>query len=186
MPWWIYLVAAIALLTVLLLATYNAVVRGRNQAQESWSGVEVQLKRRRDLVPNLVASVAAYAGHENDLLRLVTERRVGAESASHAGPTQAVQAENHLTGALRGLFVVVERYPQLKASANFMQLQRELVNVENNVAGARAIYNGNARRYNDRIQSIPAVFFIGLFGFRALPYVEAAAAERGVGRIDFA
>jgi LemA protein len=186
MPWWIYLLAALVLIGLLLLGTYNSVVKRKNQADESWSGVDVQLKRRRDLVPNLVTSVAAYAGHEADVLRLVTERRVAADSAAHAGASQAVAAENHLTGALRGLFVVVERYPELKASENFMQLQGQLVAVENNVAAARAIYNSNARRYNDRIQSIPAVLFIGAFGFRALPYVEAAAAERGVGRVDFA
>ncbi len=186
MPAWIYLLAAAALVGFLVLATYNAVVKAKNQAEESWSGVDVQLKRRRDLIPNLVAAVAAYAKHEAGVLQVVTETRAAAESAAHGGPATAAPAENHLTGALRGLFAVVERYPQLKADGNFMQLQRELVNVENNVQGSRAIYNSNARRYNDRIQSFPAVVFIRYFGFRALPYVEAAQQERGLGRVDFA
>jgi LemA protein len=186
MPWWIYLVAVLAVLALIVLAIYNGVVKAQNKARESWSGVDVQLRRRRDLVPNLVASVAAYAKHEAEVLEFVTEMRVGAESAAQAGPAQAAPAENRLTGSLRGLFAVVERYPQLKADANFLQLSGELVRVENNVAAARAIYNSNARRYNDRIQTFPANTFIGSLGFRALPYVEAAASERGVGRVDFA
>jgi LemA protein len=186
MPWWIYLVAVLAVLALIVLAIYNGVVKAQNKARESWSGVDVQLRRRRDLVPNLVASVGAYAKHEAQALTMVTEMRAGAESAAHAGPPQAVPAENRLTGALRGLFAVAERYPELKADANFLQLSGELVNIENNVAAARAIYNSNARRYNDRIQTFPANTFIGSFGFRALPYVEAAARERGVGRVDFA
>lgn len=185
MPWWIYLVGALILVGLLVLATYNAVVKAKNQAEESWSGVDIQLKRRRDLIPNLVATVQAYATHEATVLQTVTETRALAESSSAGGPARAVPAENHLTGSLRGLFVVVERYPELKADANFLELQNQLVRIENNVLGARAIYNGNARRYNDRIQSFPANVFIGSFGFRALPYVEAAAHERGVGRIDF-
>lgn len=186
MPWWIFLVIALFVIAFLLLSLYNGVVKAKNQADESWSGVEVQLKRRRDLVPNLVATVSAYAAHESQVLSMVTESRAMAESSSQAGPAQAAPAENQLTGALRGLFIVVERYPQLKANANFLTLQRELVGVENNVAGSRALYNSNARRYNDRIQTIPTKIFIGSFGFRSLPYVEAAAHERGVGRVDFA
>lgn len=186
MPWWIFLVAAFFLIAFLLLSLYNGVVKAKNQADESWSGVDVQLKRRRDLVPNLVTTVSAYAGHESQVLTMLTESRAVAESSSHAGPAQAAPAENHLTAALRGLFIVSERYPQLKAAANFLALQRELVSIENNVAGSRALYNSNARRYNDRIQSFPANVFIGSLGFRSLPYVEAAAHERGIGRVDFA
>ena len=186
MPWWGYLTVAMIFVVVYLFSTYNAVVKLRNQVGESWSGVDVQLKRRRDLVPNLVAAVAAYAKHEAQVLELVTDSRTMAESASHAGPAQAAKAENTLTGSLRGLFVVAENYPQLKADGNFMQLQKELVSIENNVASARAIYNSNARKFNDRIQSIPANFVAGPLGFRACPYVEAAARERGLPRIDFA
>lgn len=186
MPWWIYLLGAAFFVGFVVLATYNLAVSAQNAADEAWSGVDVQLKRRRDLVPNLVAAVGAYAKHEQAVLQIVTETRAAAAAATHGGPSKAAPAENHLTGALRGLFAVVERYPELKADANFMQLQRELVNIENNVQGARAIYNGNARRLNDRIQMFPANLYIRQFGFRALPYVEAAASERGVGRVDFA
>lgn len=185
MQWWLYILLAIVLVGVLVLVTYNAVVKAKNQAEEAWSGVDVQLKRRRDLVPNLVASVQAYATHEASVLQTVTETRALAASAAASGPAAAAPAENHLTGALRGLFVIAERYPQLKADGNFMQLQKELVSIENNVTAARAIYNSNARKYNDKIQMFPANVFIGSFGFRSLPYVEAAAHERGVGRIDF-
>lgn len=185
MPWWIYLVGAAMLIALFVLALYNGAVKARNQAVESWSGVDVQLRRRRDLIPNLVASVKAYAAHEAEALESVTEARALAESASHGGPTMAVPAENHLTGSLRGLFVVSERYPQLKADRNFMQLQRTLVDVENNVTASRAIYNSNTRRYNDKIQTFPANLILGPFGFRSMPYVEAAAHDRGIGRIDF-
>lgn len=185
MPWWTYLVGAGLLLVLYALALYNGAVKAKNEASEAWSGVDVQLRRRRDLVPNLVASVQAYATHEASVLQTVTETRALAASAASGGPAVAAPAENHLTGALRGLFVVVERYPQLKADQNFMQLQRELVNIENNVTAARAIYNSNARRFNDRILTFPGNPFLRLFAFRPLPYVEAAAHERGVGRIDF-
>lgn len=182
---WLAVIAAICLIGLYLLLLYNGMVKGNNMAEEGWSGVEVQMKRRRDLIPNLVSSVQAYAAHEAETLQHVTEDRVVAESAVHAGPSQAARAENHLTNSLRGLFAVVERYPQLKADANFMQLQNELVEIENNVTAARAIYNGNARSFNDRIQTFPSRLFAGTFGFHALPYVEAAARERGVARVDF-
>ncbi len=186
MPWWLYLIGTLVVLAFLVLWLYNRVVSAKNQAVEAWSGVEVQLRRRRDLVPNLVAAVAAYAQHEQAALQVVTEMRAAANAAAHHGAALAAPAENRLTGSLRGLFAVAERYPQLKADGNFLQLQRALVDTENNVQGARAIYNGNARRYNDRIQMLPTSLFIGYFGFRALPYAESAATERGVGRIDFA
>lgn len=183
---WLIVVGAVCLLGLVLLALYNGMVKARNEAEEAWSGVDVQLRRRRDLVPNLVTTVQAYATHEAETLRAVTEDRVVADSAAHAGAKQAVRAENRLTDSLRALFAVVERYPQLKADGNFLQLQAQLVAIENNVAAARAIYNGNARRFNDRIQTFPARLVAGSLGFADLPYVEAAARERGVGRVDFA
>lgn len=185
MPIWLIIALAFFVLASYLLGLYNSLVRARNMADESWSGVEVQLKRRRDLIPNLVETVKAYAAHEAQTLQEVTEDRVVAVSASHAGPAQAAPAENRLTQGLRNIFAVAESYPNLKADANFRQLSQELVNIENNVAGARAIYNGNARSYNDKSQSFPANAFAGTLGFKARPYVEAAAKERGVGRIDF-
>lgn len=182
---WLYISAAFFIISAFVLGLYNQLVRARNMADESWSGVDVQLRRRRDLIPNLVETVKAYAAHEAQTLQELTEDRVIAESASHAGPAQAAPAENRLTQGLRNIFAVAENYPNLKADANFRQLSQELVNLENNVAGARAIYNGNARSYNDKIQQFPANLFASTLGFRARPYVEAAAKERGVGRIDF-
>ncbi|MFT4050162.1 MAG: LemA family protein [Solirubrobacterales bacterium] len=185
MAWWVYLFFALLIVVLFGLALFNMAVKARNQAEESWSGVDIQLKRRRDLIPNLVAAVQAYATHEAGVLQTVTETRALAQSAAQSGASAAVPAENHLTGALRGLFVVVERYPQLKADQNFLQLQNELVKIENNVTGARAIYNSNARRLNDRLQTFPGNLYLGTFGLRTMPYVEAAAHERGVGRVDF-
>ena len=178
MPIWVIIVGAIALVAAFLVVLYNGLVKARNQTDESWSGVDIQLKRRRDLLPNLVATVQAYAAHESATLQMVTEARVAADAAADAGSNYAAVAENRVTVSLRGLFVVAEKYPDLKADKNFRQLQLTLVDIENNVAGARSIYNGNARRYNDKIQSIPANLFAGTLGFRARPYVEAAARER--------
>ena len=178
MPTWTIVIAAILIFGGFLLALYNGLVKARNQTDESWSGVEIQLKRRRDLLPNLVETVQAYAAHESATLQMVTEARVAADAAAEVGSNYAAVAENRVTVSLRGLFAVVEKYPNLKADQNFRQLQVTLVDIENNVAGARSIYNGNARRYNDKIQSIPANLFAGTLGFRARPYVEAAARER--------
>lgn len=184
MPTWLIIVAVLIIASGFLLGIYNALVKARNLTDESWSGVDVQLKRRRDLIPNLVSTVQGYATHEAETLQMVTDARVGADAAALAGSKVAAVAENRVTVSLRGLFVVAEKYPDLKADQNFRQLQVTLVDIENNVAGARAIYNGNARSYNDKVQSIPANLFAGTLGFKPRPYVEAAAPERvpaGVG-----
>ncbi|MBJ7355239.1 MAG: LemA family protein [Thermoleophilaceae bacterium] len=178
MPTWLIIIGVLIILGGFLLGIYNALVKARNLTDESWSGVDVQLKRRRDLIPNLVATVQAYAAHEAETLQMVTDARVAADAAAIAGSNQAAIAENRVTKSLRGLFAVAENYPALKADKNFLQLQVALVDIENNVAGARAIYNGNARAYNDKVQSIPANLFAGTLGFKPRPYVEAAAPER--------
>lgn len=178
MPTPVIIFGAIVIIGGFLLGLYNALVKARNETDESWSGVDIQLKRRRDLLPNLVETVKTYAAHEAATLQMVTDARVAADAAAIAGSNFAAVAENRVTVSLRGLFVVAEKYPDLKADRNFMQLQVTLVDIENNVAGARSIYNDNARRYNDKIQSFPANLFAGTLGFRARPYVEAAARER--------
>lgn len=178
MPIWVIAAGAIFILGGFLLGLYNGLVKSRNETDESWSGVDIQLKRRRDLIPLLVETVRAYAAHEAETLQMVTEARVAADAAALAGSNFAAVAENRMTVSLRGLFAVAEKYPDLKADQNFLQLQVTLVDIENNVAGARSIYNDNARRYNDKVQSFPANLFAGTFGFRARPYVEAAARER--------
>lgn len=172
------IVFAIAFIGVTVLLTYNTLVKARNMVDESWSGVDVQLKRRRDLIPNLVSTVQAYAVHERQTFDSVTEARVVAEAASVGTASQAVRAENALTRTLGGLFAVAEQYPDLKASQNFIQLQQELANIETNIAGARSIFNGNARDYNDKIQAFPALLIAGPLGFSDRPYFEATMAER--------
>jgi LemA protein len=183
MPTWLIVFCALIVLAGYVLGVYNGLVKARNETDEGWSGVDVQLKRRRDLIPNLVSTVQAYAAHEAQTLQAVTEARVVAEAASHAGVAQAAPAENRVTQSLRGLFAVAENYPQLKADRNFMQLQVTLVDIENNVAGARTIYNGNARLYNDKVQSFPANLMAPALGFKPRPYVEAAAGERAPVRV---
>lgn len=184
MPIWAIALGAVVLVAIYLLVLYNGLVKARNETDESWSGVDIQLKRRRDLIPNLVVTVKAYAAHEAETLQLVTDSRVAADAAALAGSHTAAIAENRLTVSLRRLFAVVEAYPDLKADRNFLQLQVTLVDIENNVAGARAIYNDNARRYNDKIQSFPANLFAGTLGFRPRPYVEAAARERAAAAVS--
>jgi LemA protein len=169
-------IGAVVLIGLIVFVIYNGLVKARNMADESWSGVDVQLKRRRDLIPNLVSTVQAYATHERETFDAVTQARATAEGASN--PAQGVPAENMLTAALTGLFGVAEAYPDLKASDNFIDLQNQLANVEDNVAAARNIYNGNARNYNDKVQSFPNMFVAGPLGFKAREYFEATGAER--------
>jgi LemA protein len=185
MPTGLIILLLILIVAAFLLVLYNGLVKARNETDESWSGVDVQLKRRRDLIPNLVETVKAYAAHEAETLQMVTDARVAADAAAVAQSHTAAIAENRLTVSLRGLFAVSEKYPNLKADQNFRQLQVTLVDVENNVAGARSIYNDNARLYNDKVQSFPANLFAGTMGFRARPYVEAAARERTPAQVGF-
>src|SRR5436190_1786744 len=140
MPVGLIAFGALCVFGLIVLLLYNSLVKARNQTDESWSGVDVQLKRRRDLIPNLVTTVQGYAAHEAETLQTVTEARVVAESAAQAESPRAALAENGVTQSLRGLFAVAEKYPNLKADTNFMQLQTTLVQIEGNVAGARTIY----------------------------------------------
>lgn len=177
------IVGLIILLGIIAFVIYNGLVRARNMADESWSGVDVQLKRRRDLIPNLVSTVQAYAAHERQTFDAVTQARAAAEGAGNAA--QGVPAENMLTAALTGLFGVAEAYPDLKASQNFIDLQEQLSSVEENVAAARTIYNGNARSYNDKIQTFPNMLIAGPGGFKGREYFEATGADRERVNVSF-
>jgi LemA protein len=157
------IIAVIIVLALFLVGIYNGMVRARNRVDEAWSGIDVQLKRRHDLIPNLVETVKGYAAHEKDVFEAVTQARANAMSAQ--GPAQSAAAEGQLTGALGRLFAVAEAYPTLRATENFQQLQAELTNTEDQIAGARRIYNGNVQGYNTRIQTFPAAVFAGMFGF---------------------
>ncbi len=145
------------------IGVYNGLIRRRNQAEEAWSDIEVQLKRRYDLIPNIVETVKGYAGHERETLDSVTRARTTAMGAQSAGDKAA--AENALAGTLKTLFAVSENYPQLKANENFLELQRELSDTENKIQSARRFFNGVVRDYNIAIQSFPSSIVAGMFGF---------------------
>jgi len=139
-------------------------VTARNRTQEAWSDIEVQLKRRYDLIPNLVNTVKGYATHESQAFENVTKARAMAMSGGGASPDHA-QAENMLTGALKSIFAIAEAYPDLKANSNFVELQRELSDTENKVQAARRFYNAVTNNYNTKIQMFPGNMFAGMFGF---------------------
>ncbi len=155
----------IAVVVVLwLILIYNSLIRFRYRAREAWSDIDIQLKRRYDLIPNLVETVKGYAAHERTVFEKVTEARAKALGA--AGKLEKAGAENILTDALKTLFAVVENYPQLKANENFLELQRELSDTENKIHAARRFYNGNVMDYNTKIEVFPNNLIAGLFGFR--------------------
>lgn len=163
--------------------TYNALVRLRNQLENAWAQIDVQLKRRYDLIPNLVEAVKDYMGFEQDVLTRVTEAR--AQAAAATGPAEQARAENVLTGALRQLFAVVENYPQLKANENVMRLQEELTGTEDRIATSREFYNENVRVFNTRVQTFPTNLIAGLLGFHAREFFATGDdAEREPVKVD--
>src|SRR2546430_8643676 len=159
----IIVVALLLLVGLIYVLARNGIIRLRNQCDEAWSGIDVQLKRRHDLIPNLVESVKGYAAHERDVFQAVTDARAKAMSA--AGPAASGAAEGVLGQALGRLLAVAEAYPQLRATENFQQLQAELSNTEDQIAASRRIYNGNVQSYNTRIQGFPNSVIAGMGGF---------------------
>ncbi len=159
---WI-LVGIIALVLVWLWSVYNGLIRARARTDEAWSDITVQLKRRYDLIPNLVNSVKGYAAHEAGVFEAVTTARTAAMSATSVA--QKADTENQLAGALKSLFAVAEAYPDLKANENFMQLQSELVDTEDKIQAARRFYNGNVRDFNIKLQVFPTNLFAQMLGF---------------------
>jgi LemA protein len=166
---WVIL-GIIVLVVLLLIFAYNGMVKARNKVDESWSGIDVQLKRRHDLIPNLVETVKGYAAHEKEVFENVSAARSAAISAQ--GPAAQAQAETALTGALGRLFAVAEAYPQLRAAESFTQLQQELANTEDQIAASRRIYNGNVQAYNTKIQVFPNSLLAGPFGFTRREFFE--------------
>ena len=177
------LLGVILLIGLILLGIYNGLVRSRVRCREAWSGIDVQLKRRASLIPNLVETVKGYAAHEKDVLENVTRARAGLEQAS--GAAQAAQADNVLTQALRSLFAVAENYPQLRANENFLALQQELSDIEEKVAFARQFYNRNTMDFNTRIEVVPSVFIAHLFNFQPFEFFEAEEAAREDVQVSF-
>ena len=184
MPALLTVLGIAAVLVLWFVSVYNGLVRLRNQVDNAWAQIDVQLKRRHDLIPNLINTVKGYMSHERDTLEAIVKARTAAMAAT--GPAQAGPAEAQLTGALRGLMVNVERYPDLKASANFLALQEELASTENKISFARQAYNDSVTVYNTRIQTIPANFIAGPAGFRPRDLFELKdEAERAVPEVKF-
>ena len=173
----------IVLLALMILGIYNGLIRSRVRTREAWSGIDVQLKRRADLVPNLVETVRGYASHERETFENVTRARAMLEQAT--GPAQAAQANNQLTQALRSLFAVAEAYPQLRASENFMALQSQLSDIEEKIAYARQFYNTNVSNFNQRIQVIPNVFVANMMGMKPFEFFEAEEEAREAPQVSF-
>jgi len=166
-------------LIIWVAATYNRLVQVRNTVKESWADVTTELKRRYDLIPNLVDTVKGYLQHEREIMDAVTRAHQAAFSGAPTPAAQA-QAENELTRALRSLFALAENYPQLKASENFLGLQQQLANTEDRIQAARRFYNGNVRDNNNAVQFFPSNIIAGIFGFRTVDFFEIddpAAAE---------
>jgi len=168
--WVIVIVAIVVIVALLLVALYNRLVQQRNRVDNAWAQIEVQLKRRWDLIPNLVESVKGYASHERETFEAVTEARTRAQNANT--PAEAGQAEGILGAALGRLFAVAEAYPELQADENFRQLQTELAETENKVAVSRQVYNDTVLTYNNTVQTFPGLVVAGPFGFSIREFFE--------------
>ena len=186
-PWLIIVLVAVAVIVLFLIFTYNGLVRLRNMVDEAWNQISVQLKRRHDLIPNLVNAVKGYMDFEQETLTQVIEARSAAVSATERGPGaagEAAVAENFLTGALRQLFALVENYPDLKANENVMQLQEELTTTENQIGFSRQHYNSTVREFNTAIQVFPNLVLAGPLGFRERDYFQIADADAAVPEVN--
>ena len=183
MVWLIVILVIVALLVVALVGLYNRFVRLRNRVDNAWAQIEVQLKRRWDLIPNLVETVRGYAEHERGTFEAVTEARANAQRAQ--GPAETAAAEGILGAALGRLFAVAEAYPELQADENFRQLQDELAGTENRIAVSRQVYNDTVLTFNNAIQTFPGVVLAGPFGFTKREFFETDETERGAPQVDF-
>lgn len=178
------LLAVVAIIGIWLMTVYNGLVKLRNMMQEGWSGIDVQLKRRFDLIPNLVETVKGYASHEKETLQNITQARSAITNAG--SDTEArLEAENALTGTLRSLFAVAESYPDLKANQNFLNLQEQLSEIENSLQMARRYYNGTVRNFNTMIQRFPAVIIARQLGFNEAPFFETEEETRQTPKVSF-
>ena len=179
----IILVVVVVLLALYAIVTYNGLVGLRNRIENAWAQIDVQLKRRYDLIPNLVETVKGYAAHERETLDAVVQARNAGMNAQ--GPHDQAEAENQITGALRSLFALSEAYPDLKANQNFSQLQEELTGTEGRIAYARQFYNDTVYRYNTKVQSFPSNVLAGTFRFQEREYFQADDESRGPTQVSF-
>ena len=179
----IIILIVIVVLAIAIIVIYNGLIRLKNRVDEAWSDIDVQLKRRYDLIPNLVNTVKGYATHEKELFEKVTAARTAAMGAGT--PAQKEQAENMLSGTLKSLFAVAENYPDLKANQNFLELQRELTDTEDKIQAARRFYNGNVRDFNTQIQVFPTNIFAGMLNFTNRDFFAAEEGEKEVVEVKF-
>ena len=181
--WILVIVALVVLLGLAVVLLYNRLVRLRNRAENSWAQVDVQLRKRYDLIPNLVETVKGYASHERETFEEVTRARTAAQQASSV--EQQAEAENVLTAAIGRLFAVAEAYPELRASDNFQQLQAQLGDTEDKIRVARQIYNDSVLTYENARQTVPTNVVAGMFGFEPRPFFEIEEAAREAPRVSF-
>jgi LemA protein len=183
MLWVIVIVLIVVLLLLAVVVMYNRLVRLRNRAENSWAQVDVQLRRRYDLIPNLVEAVKGYAAHERSTFEEVTRARTAAQQAQ--GVEEQAKAENVLTAAIGRLFAVAEAYPELRATENFQQLQAQLAEVEQNIVVARQVYNDAVLTYDNALETVPTNIVAGLFNFRPRVYFETEDATREAPSVQF-
>ncbi|MFC1918172.1 LemA family protein [Chloroflexota bacterium] len=183
----VYIVIGIVvILLVLIASTYNTLVRLRNRVKNAWAQIDVQLKRRHDLIPNLVETAKGYMTHERGTFEAVTKARNLAQQAVGTGVGAQSKAEGELSGALSKLLLVVENYPDLKANQNFLALQEELTSTENKISFSRQFYNDSVLRYNNKTEMFPSNMIAGMMGFKASEFFEVTAAEeRAVPKVSF-
>lgn len=179
---WISL-AVVAILVVFVIISYNGLVRLRMQTKEAWSQIDVQLKRRNDLLPNLIETVKGYGKYEQETLEKVTQLRT--QVAQAATPAQAMQASDALSRQVSGIFAVAENYPDLKANSNYLKLQEELTNTENKISYARQLYNSVVSNFNVKLQTFPTNLVAGIFGFKEADFLQTPEEEKSVPKVDF-
>ena len=177
-------IVIVVVLVAILVGIYNGLIQKRLRIDEAFAQIEVQLKRRHDLIPNLVNAVKGYMGFEQKVLTDVTNARAAAVAAGAQGPAQQAAAENALTGTLRSLFAVVENYPELKANQNVLELQEQLTTTENQISFSRQHYNASVLDYNNGIQTVPNNIFAGMFGFTRREFFEAEPEAAAVPTVD--
>ena len=180
----IVIIVVVVLLAIIFVGIYNSLVRKRNQVDNAWSQIDVQLKRRHDLIPNLIETVKDYMQYEQETLTKVTNARAAAVSAGAQGPAAQATAENALTGTLRSLFAVVENYPELKANQNVLALQEELTTTENKISFARQFYNDSVMSFNTKIQTFPNTIIAGMFNFKERQFFQADETDKEVPKVD--
>ena len=177
------LVIVVVILGLIFIIIYNSLIKQRNKVENAWAQIEVQLKRRYDLIPNLLETVKGYAKHEKTLLENITKARTAVMSANNVNET--AEASNYLSSTLKSLFAVTENYPELKANQNFLQLQKDLLETEDKIAYSRQFYNDTVMKYNISIQTIPTNIIASMTGFQKKELFEAAQTEREVPKVEF-